>query len=205
MRATRWVSSPITSCSSSTLPSSRPASSRSCWRSGRSTYEPWLPTFRPACRVAGWPSSCSWALCGDPRRVAHHAHNRAVAGPAARAAVYLRAPVHERIGSGDERTARVPCGRADSAVRSAGLPHRFSVHVLEAFLAPMIAAHTVSQLRAGVTFPFGQIVGPIGGFATIAVVAIWVIIAPTVSIETLLSCPYVYADVVFRSSYLLRA
>jgi hypothetical protein len=49
--------------------------------------------------------------------------------------------------------------------------------VLEAFLAPMITAQTVSQLRAGVTFPPGQIVGPIGGFATIAVVAILVIVA----------------------------
>ena len=42
--------------------------------------------------------------------------------------------------------------------------------------APMIVAQTVSQLRAGVTFPPGQVVGPIGGFATIAVVAIWVIV-----------------------------
>jgi hypothetical protein len=40
----------------------------------------------------------------------------------------------------------------------------------------MIAAQTVSQLQAGVEFPPGQIVGPIGGFATIAVVAIWVIV-----------------------------
>jgi hypothetical protein len=52
----------------------------------------------------------------------------------------------------------------------------FPLLVLEAFLAPMIAAQTVSQLRARVTFPPGQIVGPIGGFATIAVVAIWVIV-----------------------------
>jgi hypothetical protein len=52
----------------------------------------------------------------------------------------------------------------------------FPLLILEAFLAPMIAAQTVSQLRAGVTFPPGQIVGPVGGFATIAVVAIWVIV-----------------------------
>jgi hypothetical protein len=51
----------------------------------------------------------------------------------------------------------------------------FPMLVLEAFLAPMIAAQTVSQLRAVVTVPPGQIVGPIGGFATIAVVVIWVI------------------------------
>ena len=53
----------------------------------------------------------------------------------------------------------------------------FPLLVLEAFLAPMITAQTVSQLQAGVTFPPGQIVGPIGGFATIAVIAIWVIVA----------------------------
>lgn len=52
----------------------------------------------------------------------------------------------------------------------------FPLLVLEALLAPMITAQTVSQLRAGVTFPPGQILGPIGGFATIAVVAIWVIV-----------------------------
>jgi len=40
----------------------------------------------------------------------------------------------------------------------------------------MITAQTVSQLRAGVTFPPGQIVGPIGGFAMISVLAIWVIV-----------------------------
>lgn len=53
----------------------------------------------------------------------------------------------------------------------------FPLLVLEAFLAPMIMAPTVSQLQAGVTFPPGQIVGPIGGFATIAGIAIWVIVA----------------------------
>jgi hypothetical protein len=52
----------------------------------------------------------------------------------------------------------------------------FPLLVLEAFLAPMITAQTVSQLRAGVTFPPGQIVGPIGGFATIAVVALWILV-----------------------------
>lgn len=52
----------------------------------------------------------------------------------------------------------------------------FPLLVLEAFLAPMIMAQTVSQLQAGVTFPPGQIVGPMGGFSTIAVIAIWVIV-----------------------------
>lgn len=49
--------------------------------------------------------------------------------------------------------------------------------VLEAFLAPMILAQTVSQLQAGVTFPLGQIASPVGGFATIAVIALWFMVA----------------------------
>ncbi len=44
-------------------------------------------------------------------------------------------------------------------------------------LAPLLAAQTVSQLWAGVTFPAGQIVGPIAGFATVALIAIWVLVA----------------------------
>jgi hypothetical protein len=52
-----------------------------------------------------------------------------------------------------------------------------SLLVLEAMLAPLIAAQTVSQLSAGVTFPPAQIVGPIAGFVVLAVVAIWVTVA----------------------------
>lgn len=52
----------------------------------------------------------------------------------------------------------------------------FPTLVLEAFLAPMIAVQTVSQLRAGVTFPPGQIVGPISGFATVALIAIGMLV-----------------------------
>lgn len=44
---------------------------------------------------------------------------------------------------------------------------------LEAFLAPLIIAQTVSQVSAGVTFPPGQIIGPIAGFLTLGVVAFW--------------------------------
>jgi hypothetical protein len=52
-----------------------------------------------------------------------------------------------------------------------------SLLVLEVMLAPLLAAQTASQLGAGVTFPAGQIVGPIAGFATVALIAIWVLVA----------------------------
>jgi hypothetical protein len=52
-----------------------------------------------------------------------------------------------------------------------------SLLVLEVMLAPLLAAQTASQLSAGVTFPTGQIVGPIAGFATVALIAIWVLVA----------------------------
>lgn len=52
-----------------------------------------------------------------------------------------------------------------------------SMLVLEAMLAPMIALQTVSQSLAGVSFPPGQIVGPIAGFSILALLAIWIIVA----------------------------
>jgi hypothetical protein len=53
----------------------------------------------------------------------------------------------------------------------------FSLLVLEAMLAPMIAAQTVSQLEAGVTFTTGEIVGPIGGFVTVSLMAVGMLVA----------------------------
>jgi hypothetical protein len=49
--------------------------------------------------------------------------------------------------------------------------------VLEAMLAPMVAAMTVSQHDAGVSFTPGEIVGPIVGFAVLAVSAVAVLVA----------------------------
>jgi hypothetical protein len=46
--------------------------------------------------------------------------------------------------------------------------------VLEMLLAPMIAAQTVFQLAAGISFSAGQIVGPIAGFGILALAAIGV-------------------------------
>jgi hypothetical protein len=51
-----------------------------------------------------------------------------------------------------------------------------SLLVLEGMLAPLLTAQTASQLWAGVTFPPGQIAGPMAGFATVAVIAIWVLV-----------------------------
>lgn len=44
--------------------------------------------------------------------------------------------------------------------------------VLEAMLAPMIAAQTVSQLAAGITYTAGEVIGPLSGFLLLAVVAV---------------------------------
>ena len=53
----------------------------------------------------------------------------------------------------------------------------FPLLVVEAMLAPVITAQTVSQVSAGVSFPSAQIVGPIAGFVVLALVAIWFIVA----------------------------
>jgi hypothetical protein len=52
-----------------------------------------------------------------------------------------------------------------------------SLLVLEAMLAPMIAAQTVSQIEAGISFTTGEIAGPITGFVVIALAAIGMFIA----------------------------
>jgi hypothetical protein len=50
----------------------------------------------------------------------------------------------------------------------------FSLIVLEAFLLPIITVATVVQVRLGVEFTPGEIVGPIVGFGVLAVLSIWV-------------------------------
>jgi hypothetical protein len=49
--------------------------------------------------------------------------------------------------------------------------------VLEAMLAPLIMAQTVSQVQAGVSFTPGEMVGPIAGFVVLGLLAIWFIVA----------------------------
>jgi len=51
-----------------------------------------------------------------------------------------------------------------------------SLLVLEAMLAPLIIAQTVSQLAAGVTFTPAEVVGPMVGFVVIAGAALWFLI-----------------------------
>jgi len=47
--------------------------------------------------------------------------------------------------------------------------------ILLALLAPLIGAQTVSQLSAGVILTPGQIVGPVSGFAVLAIAAVTVV------------------------------
>lgn len=48
-----------------------------------------------------------------------------------------------------------------------------SLLVLEALLLPMIAIATVVQVRMGLSFTTAEVVGPIAGFATVALLAVW--------------------------------
>lgn len=48
--------------------------------------------------------------------------------------------------------------------------------VLETFLAPMIAAQSVSQLSSGVVLTPGEVVGPLGGFVVLSLLAGWVLV-----------------------------
>ena len=52
----------------------------------------------------------------------------------------------------------------------------FSLLILEILLTPMIAAQTVSQLSAGLVFTPAQIIGPMVGFATLGLLALWVMV-----------------------------
>jgi hypothetical protein len=52
----------------------------------------------------------------------------------------------------------------------------FPLLVLEALLAPMIIAQTISQRSAGVTLTAAEIAGPVGGFLLLSLVAIWMVV-----------------------------
>ena len=51
----------------------------------------------------------------------------------------------------------------------------FPLLVLEALLAPMIIAQTISQLSAGVSLTAAEVAGPVGGFLLLSLVAIWMV------------------------------
>lgn len=57
--------------------------------------------------------------------------------------------------------------------RADGYLLALSLLVLEAMLAPMIGAQTVSQLAAGVTLTSGEIIGPMSGFVVLAAASVW--------------------------------
>ena len=59
---------------------------------------------------------------------------------------------------------------------AAGYLMAFPLVVLEAMLAPMIAAQTTSQVLAGVSLQPGEIIGPLAGFTVLAGVAVWVLV-----------------------------
>lgn len=59
---------------------------------------------------------------------------------------------------------------------AAGYLMAFPLLGIIVILAPAIAASTVSQLSAGVSFSTGEIVGPIAGFTILGVLAIWFLI-----------------------------
>jgi hypothetical protein len=51
-----------------------------------------------------------------------------------------------------------------------------SLLVLEAILLPTITIGTIAQVRIGVSFTTAEVVGPIVGFATIALLAVWALV-----------------------------
>jgi hypothetical protein len=64
-----------------------------------------------------------------------------------------------------------------------------SLLVLEAMLAPMMIAQTLSQVRAGISFTAGEVVGVLAGFGVLAVIAVWVAVAILRSVAAAASAP----------------
>ena len=65
----------------------------------------------------------------------------------------------------------------------------FSLLVLEALLAPMIAMQTLFQLDAGVDLGTGEAVGAIVGFSVVALAAMWIIVLLLRHIADSPDCP----------------
>ena len=59
----------------------------------------------------------------------------------------------------------------------------FPLVVLEAMLAPMIAAQTISQVLAGVSFQPAEIIGPLAGFVVLAGAAVWMLVTMLLAVE----------------------
>ncbi len=60
--------------------------------------------------------------------------------------------------------------------RSRGYVAAVPLLVLETFLAPMIAAQTISQLSAGIELTPAEVAGPLSGFISLSLAAGWVLV-----------------------------
>lgn len=75
----------------------------------------------------------------------------------------------------------VPAAMGAGVMILRGRPHgyvvAFSLLVLEALLLPLIGVSTVVQIRLGVSFTPGEVVGPVIGFGIFAALSAWVIVS----------------------------
>lgn len=72
--------------------------------------------------------------------------------------------------------AAIASGVAILRARPLGYLIAASLLVLEALLLPLITIGTIAQVRMGLAFTTAEIVGPIAGFATIALLAVWALL-----------------------------
>jgi hypothetical protein len=68
--------------------------------------------------------------------------------------------------------------------RPSGYVVASSLLVLEALLMPMITIATIAQVRFGLPFAAGEIIGPIAGFSVFAILSIWVIVTILRNVST---------------------
>jgi hypothetical protein len=56
--------------------------------------------------------------------------------------------------------------------------------VLEVLLAPLIAAQTIGQIDAGVSFSAAEVIGPMAGFVSLAFAAAWFLVGMTRRVDS---------------------
>ena len=120
---------------------------------------------------------------GDRGDLARPDPGRAARGRSVAATGWL----HDRGDHGDRRSRVAPAAFAAGLLilrRSAfGYLMAFPLLLLEAMLAPMITAQTISQIAAGVSLSPGEMIGPVAGFVVLTGVAIWFLAMIARSIE----------------------
>jgi hypothetical protein len=75
--------------------------------------------------------------------------------------------------------------------KAAGYLAAIPLLILEALLAPLIAAQTISQLLAGITFAPSEMIGPLAGFSILALAAgavLWAVLRRLPSSLSIMSC-----------------